>query len=58
MEGPDAADIADNTYFLCVVIYHDKDSISCPTLKEVAQKNNTHQKILKMCVSPLFLNLM
>lgn len=63
MEAPDAADIADNTYFLRSVMYHDKDSIFCLTLQSSCSKKKKKtehdtQKILNMSVSPLFLNLL
>lgn len=57
MEAPDAAEIAENAYFLCSVMHHDKVSSVSP-YKGAAQKNQHTQKILKMYVSPLFLNLL
>lgn len=44
MEDPDEADIADNTYFLCSVMYHDKDSLFCLTLERSCLKKTTHRK--------------
>lgn len=44
MKATDAADIADNAYVLCLVMYHDKDTICVSPHKGATQKTiNTHK---------------
>lgn len=46
MKATDAANIADNVYFLCLIMYHDKDTISVLPHKGDTQKTiNAHTQI-------------